>query len=139
DVGTEQDLDPLGPKDAADLFRDVPVLVAEELRPVLDNAHAAAEAAIRLGEFEAHVSATEDDEMRGQPVDFEQLDVRHGDGLGQTGDRWDRGVGSDVQEDPLAHQRARSALPQADLQRSLADEPPLAYDQVGTAGLVEIE
>ena len=41
----------------------------------LDDRHAAAEAAIRLGEFQADIAATEHDECVGKPVDFEHLNV----------------------------------------------------------------
>ena len=77
---------------------------------MLDDGHAAAEAAVRLGELEADIPAAEDDEVLGQPVEFEQLDVRQRPGIRQAGDRRDRGVGSQVEEDSVACQHARAAV-----------------------------
>ncbi len=53
---------------------------------MLDNGDAAAEAAVGLGEFEADIAAAEDDQVRGQSVEFEQLDVRERSGIRQAGD-----------------------------------------------------
>src|SRR5262249_37085094 len=97
-VGPEKDIDPFGAEDAADFFGNVRVLAGEKLRPVLDHGDAAAEAPVRLGELEADVAATEDDEVLGQPVEFEQFDVRHRAGIRQAGNRRDRGVGPQVEE-----------------------------------------
>src|SRR5258708_5538430 len=74
-LGPKLDFDFFGTEDAPDFFRDVRILAAEELRPVLDDGDAAPEATVRLGEFEADVPAAEDDEALGQAVEFEQFNV----------------------------------------------------------------
>ena len=76
---------------------------------MLDDGHAAAEASVRLGEFEADVPAAEDDEVSGQSIEFEQLDVRERSGIRQAGDRWNRGAGAQIEEDAAACQHAPSA------------------------------
>src|SRR5262249_27279265 len=109
-VGPDLDVDLFGVENAPDFLRDVRVLPAQELRPALDDGDAAAEATVRLGEFEAHVAATEDDEVLGQAVDLQKLDVRERPGFYQAGHRRDRGVRADVEENPRAFQHARSAV-----------------------------
>ena len=104
-----------------------------ELRPVLDHRHAAAETAVRLGEFQADVAAAEDDQVRRQAVEFQRLDVRQRPGVREAGGRRDRRPRPDVEEDPLALQHARAAVAQAHLQRFRRHEPPVAHDQLGAA------
>src|SRR5208282_3795432 len=94
----------------------VRILAAEELRSVLDDGHAAPEAAVRLGEFEANIPAAEDDEVVGHPVEFEHLDVRERPGIRQAGDRWNLGVGPQVgipARLPTRGYRRHSNAPQA--------------------------
>jgi hypothetical protein len=50
-------LDPLAAKNTVDFGCDIRILAAEKLRPALDQADAAAEAPVRLGEFEADIPA----------------------------------------------------------------------------------
>src|SRR5262249_8610217 len=93
-LGRKQDLDPFAAEDPLKLRRDVRILALDELLSVRDDGHAAPEAAVRLGELEADIAAAEDDEMLGQPIDLEQLDVRERSGIRQAGDRWNRGMRS---------------------------------------------
>ena len=57
------------------LVRDVGILAGHELRPMLDDRHAAAEATISLGQFEADIAAAEHDQMCRQVVEFQSLDM----------------------------------------------------------------
>src|SRR5262249_45579067 len=132
-VGPDKDVDPFGTEDAADFFGNVRVLAGEELWPVLDHGDAAAEAPVRLGEFEADVAAAEDDEVLGQPGELQQLDVRHGTGPRQAGNRWDRAMGPQVEEDAVACQHAGAAVVQTHFERLRRDETPGAHDQFGAA------
>ena len=74
-LGRKENLDPFVGEELPDGVRDVGVLPAGQLRPVLDHRHAAAETAVSLGEFEADVAAAEHDQVRGQTVEFERFDV----------------------------------------------------------------
>src|SRR4029453_2131371 len=96
----------------------------------------ASEAAVRLGEFEADIPAAEDDEMLGQPVELEQLDVRERSGIRQAGNRWNRGMRPEVEEHALPFQHSCATLVQTHLQRLRSDESRRAHDQLGTARLV---
>src|SRR5439155_9149273 len=95
---------------------------AEKVFSVVDDGHAASEAAVGLGEFEANVSAAEDDEMLGQPVELEQLDVRERSGIRQAGNRWNRGVRPHVEEQSLPFHRSCATLVQTHLKRLRPDE-----------------
>ena len=112
---------------------------AEKLRPALKDGHTAAEAAISLGELEAHIPAAEDDKMLGHPARFQQLDMCERLGLRQAGHRWNRGVGANIEKDPLARQFARAPAVQTDLNGFWCDEAPLAHDQLGAARFVAIQ
>jgi hypothetical protein len=139
DVGGEKDLDLFAREDVPDFVGDVRVLATQELRPVLDKGHAAAEAAVGLGKFEADIPAAEDDKVLGHPPEFEALDVRERSGLGQARDGWDRGVGPQIEEDPVAGQDTGAAVVQPYLERLLGDEAPGAHDQFGPARLVVVQ
>ena len=69
---------------------DVLVLARDQARCQLDHRHLTSEAAIDLREFEADVTAAQDDEMRGEKIDVHHRavgEVRH---LVEAGDRRDR-------------------------------------------------
>src|SRR5262249_40050212 len=102
DVGSQKDFDLFGGKEAAKFLGDFRVLGAEELRPVLDHRNAAAEALVRLGEFEADIPAAEDNEVFGHTVEFEQLDVSQRPGIRKPSDRRDGGMSAQVEEDVVA-------------------------------------
>ena len=55
--------DPLGLKDVAHGLRDVLVLARDQARPLLDDGHLGAEAAVHLREFEPDIAAADDDQM----------------------------------------------------------------------------
>src|SRR5207253_14650 len=86
-LGRQEDLDPLVAEELADGVRDVGVLLGKKLRPVLDHRHAAAETAVSLCELEADVAAAEHDQVRGQTVELERLDVCEWLGVREAG-RW---------------------------------------------------
>ena len=55
--------------------RDVGIFPAGELRSRLDDRDPAAEAAIGLRHFQADISAAQDDQVAGQAIELEQLDI----------------------------------------------------------------
>src|SRR5207245_4825754 len=57
------------------LLRNVGILLAQKLRRMLDDRHAAAEATVRLGEFETDIATAEDDAMWRYVVEFQRLDI----------------------------------------------------------------
>src|SRR5205807_2880951 len=63
-------------EDPPHLVRDVRILPAGELRSMLDDRNAAAEAAICLRHFEADIPATKHDQVLWHIVEFQRLDVR---------------------------------------------------------------
>src|SRR5262249_46551430 len=108
--------------------------VLEESRTVLDDRDAAAEAAHRLGEFQADVAAAKDDEVAGQPFQVQGFDVRHRPGSGQPVHVGNVGAGAEVDEDTLAPQQARAAGVQRYTHSFRFHEPGLAHDQLRPAG-----
>ena len=98
---------PSSPRMLSDLFRHVGVLAPGELRSVLDDGHAAAEAAVGLRQFEADIAAAEHDQMRRQIVEFQRLDIRQRPGGIEAGNVWYRRMGSDIEEHLIAGQHAR--------------------------------
>ena len=85
-LGRKENLDPFVTEEPPDGVRDVGILPADQLRPVLDHRHAAAETAVSLGQFEADIAAAEHDQVRGQAIEFEHLDVRERPGVRQAGE-----------------------------------------------------
>ena len=65
-------------EDAAHGLRDVGVLAADDLGPLLDHRHLGAQAAEGLGELEADVAAADDDEVAGQLFEREHAGVVEG-------------------------------------------------------------
>ena len=64
--GRYQNLNSFVAQDPLHFLGDVAILAGHQLRPVLDDGHAAAEAAVSLGQFETDLAAAEHDPMRGQ-------------------------------------------------------------------------
>jgi len=57
DLGADQELNTFVAENVLQRLRDVWILAAYQLRPVLDHGHAAAEAPIGLGQLQPHVPA----------------------------------------------------------------------------------
>ena len=66
---------------------------------MFDDRHAATEAAIGLRQFEAHIAATQHDQMRRQIVKFEGLNIRERPGCSEAGNIGDGRMSSDIDED----------------------------------------
>ena len=76
---------------------------------MLDDRDAAAEAPHRLGEFQADVTAAEDDEVLGQTFQVQGFDVRHRPGESESGHVGNAGPSADVDEDAIAAHEPRAA------------------------------
>src|SRR5262249_60321448 len=96
-----QDVGAFAAKDPLDLDSDVRVLVVENLLTLRDDGDTASEAAVRLRELEADVSTAEHDEVLGQAIELEQLDVGERPGIREPGDGWHHGMRPDVEEHPV--------------------------------------
>jgi len=75
-LGREKYLDPFVTENSPHCVRDVRILATEELRSVLDHRHAAPEATVSLGKFEADIPTAEDDQVLGHTIEIEHLDMR---------------------------------------------------------------
>ena len=91
---------------------------------MLDDRHAAAEAAVGLRQFEADIAAAEHDQVRRQIVELQRLDMRERPGGLEAGNVRNCRVRSDVEEHLVARQHARAAVVQAHLERFRRDETP---------------
>ena len=109
-LGRQQDLDPFGPEHLEDRVGDVGVLTAGELRAALDDGDVAPEATVRLRELKAHIAAPEHDEVRGEAVELQHLDVRERLGGGQARDLGNGGVRADIQKHAIARQPSGAAV-----------------------------
>jgi hypothetical protein len=77
---------------------------------VLDDGDAAPEALVRLRELEAYIAAPEHDEMHGEAVKLQHIDVRQGLGGDQARDVRNGGVRAHVEEHAIACQPSGAAV-----------------------------
>ncbi len=102
------------------------------MRPALDDGDLGTEVPEGLRHFQADVAAADDDEVRGQHVERERLDVRERYGFAQARDRWNGGACAKVEEDALAREPARAALA-GNFDDARLDEPPPPEHEVEAA------
>ena len=121
------------------LLGDIGVLASHDLRPGLDDRHAAAEAAIGLRHFDAGIAAAKHDQMRRQFIEFERLDMGERVRVPQTGNIRHGGVRADVDHDLIAGKHARAAFIQRNLDRFRADETAAAHDEFGAGFLIGLQ
>src|SRR5882672_2580259 len=118
------------------LVRNVAILLAEKLWPMLDDRHAAAEATVRLAEFETDITTAEHDQMWRHVVELQRFDIgKRARGLKAWNIR-DRRVCPEVEEDLVGRQYARAAVIEAHLERFRSHEAPGPHDQLSAAVLV---
>ena len=72
---------------------NVGVFFLKQPRTMLDDRDAAAEASHRLGELQADVTSSENDEVLRQALQVQGLDVRHWPGVGEPGNVGDTAPG----------------------------------------------
>ena len=139
DGGPGQDLDPLVPEEPLDRLGHVRVLAVDQRAVPLDDGHAAAEAAERLRQLEAHVAAAQDDQVFREVVQVQGLDVGQRARLREPGGVVDPGTRPGVDDDGLAAERPGPARVERDLDRLRRDEAPLAHDELRAALPVLLE
>ena len=118
---------------------DVGILAAHQPGSGLDHGHAAPEAAVSLGQFEADITAAEHDQMLRQIIEFEGLDMGERPGTLETGNVRDCRVRSEVEENLVASQHARAAVIQVHLERFRRHKTPSPHDQFGAARFVVLQ
>src|SRR5262249_4252173 len=77
-LGRHCEFDPLFTQNPQHFISNVRILTAHQLRSGFDHRHTAPEAPISLSQFETDIAAAEHDEMRGQIIELERLDMRQG-------------------------------------------------------------
>jgi hypothetical protein len=92
---------PLLLEDLLDGRGDVLVLAGCQPGTFLDYGDPGTEAPVHLGELERDVAATDDDEMFGHRVEFEDPDIGHVVDIGKSRHVRDQGAATDIQKDPV--------------------------------------
>src|SRR5262245_29215979 len=138
-LGRDQTLDALGAQHPLHLTGDVVVLPGEQLRAILDDRQATAEATVRLAEFEAYISSADHDQVWWYVVEFQRFDAGERAGGFQAGHVGHRAVGTDVDEDLVALEDTRPAVVQAHLECFRTHETARPHDQLGAAVLVGVQ
>src|SRR5260370_28026238 len=109
-------------------MRDVSILVGQKLRAALDQRHAAPQPAHRLAQFESDVAASQDNQVFGQALQFERLDMRHW--LCFAYPRYARHgcMGSDVHKYAVGSDRPFTAIAQRYVERAWCHESALTQN-----------
>src|SRR2546427_1891352 len=100
---------------------NVRILTTGEPRIAFHDRHAASQAAQRLRELKADISAAENQQMLGNHVEFQRLDMCQRKGLSKAGRGVDRRARSSVQKDAISAQDPSASIEQSDLQCPFAD------------------
>src|SRR5262249_26484555 len=125
---------PLVVEEPPQRFGDVAILAVSQGVVPLDDRNATAEASQGLGHLEPDVAAPQNEEVLGDAVQFEGLDVRHRTRLGEAGDWVDPRAGARADHDALAAEGARpAAFGSRHLDRPGPDEAALPLDKLRAA------
>jgi hypothetical protein len=109
-LGVQQDLDSLIDEQALERGADVRIFAAGELRTMLDHGHIRAEPAKRLRKFKADVPAAEHNQMPGQAIELQRLDMRHWRSFGQAGHLRNCRARTEVEKDAVSLDGSRGAI-----------------------------
>ena len=112
---------------------NIRVFAFEELRRTLDDRNTSAESAHGLGEFQADITSTEDDEVLGQTFQVQSFDMRHRCGKSESGHVGNAGPGADIDEDALAAHESCAAGVQRHFHGFRFREARFAHDQLRAA------
>src|SRR5216683_967771 len=132
--GIQQDLDSLIDEQILERGADIRILAAGELRTMFDHGHIRAEPTKRLREFKADVPAAEHNQMPGQAIELQRLDMRHWRSLSKAGHLRNCGARIEVEKDAVSLDGSRTAIAQLDFHRATSDESRNAIDQFRAAG-----
>jgi hypothetical protein len=89
-----------------------------------------------LRQLEARIAAADHDQVRGQVIKLERLDVRERPRLGKAGNFGNSGMRSDIEKDLIGHERARSSAMHGHFKSLRRDKAAAAHDQFGAACFV---
>src|SRR3546814_2570916 len=96
-----------------------------------------AEAPVSLGEFEADIPAAQNDQMVGNPVKFERLDIGERSGRREAGNRGHVRMRAQVEKQFLSGQSSCPAVVQRHLDRFRLDDASGSHDEFRPAGRSE--
>src|SRR5882724_9690356 len=113
--GIQHDLDSLIDEQVLKRGTDVRILAAGELRTMFDHGHIRAEPTKRLREFKADVPAAEHNQMPGQSIKLQRLDMRHRRSLRQAGHLRNCCARTEVEKDAVSLDGSLAAIAQLDL------------------------
>src|SRR4029077_2060489 len=120
-------------------IRDVGILPVHELRPMLYDRHATTEATVSLCKFESDITTPEHDQMWRQVVELQSLNICKRSGSLEARNARNCRVRSDVEENLMARQHARTTIIQAHLEGFGCHKTPSPQDQFGSARLVVLQ
>jgi hypothetical protein len=116
-----------------DRGRDVWVLATGDLWTAFDDGHPAAKAAIGLRQLQPDISAAEHDEVLGQPIEFQHLDISKRRRRVEPRNIGDRRVRPDIDHHIIPGEHTAAAIVEADRDRLRLHKPASAHNQLGTA------
>jgi hypothetical protein len=126
-------------KSAPSRVRDVLVLAMGQAVIALDNRHAAAETAERLRQLEADIAAADDQQVAGNVIKLQRLDMRERTGLAQARHGVDFRSRPCVDDHVRAAQHARAAAAERDFNRARRDETAAAEDELRARLVVNVD
>ena len=119
--------------------RNVGVFASGQLRSGFQDRHATAEAAIGLRQLQADIAAADHDQVAGQPIELQCLDIGERRCRCETRNLGYHRMGPEVENHALARQDPCAAVIEADFDGFRFNEPAAAHDQLGPARLVIVE
>ena len=122
-----------------DRGRDVWVLATGDLWAAFDDGHPAAKAAIGLRQLQPDISAAEHDEVLGQPIEFQHLDISERRRRVEPRNVGDRRARPDIDHHLIPGEHTAAAIVEADRDRLRRHKPASAHNQLGTARPVALE
>src|SRR6266404_991884 len=131
--GIQHDLDSLIDEQVLERRRDIGIFPTRQLRAVFYHGHIRAEPTKRLREFESDVPAAEHNQMPGQAIKLQRLDMRHWRSLGQGGHFGDCGARTEVEKHAVSLDCSCAAIAQLDFHRATSDESRNAINQFRAA------
>ncbi len=137
DMGARRDVDSLVLAKLVKRGRDVLIFPVGQTPISVQDGYPAAETAHGLGQFEADITAAEHQQVAGDVVQFEGLDVGERACFRKTRDVVDRRARARADDDIFTAKNPRAAVGQRDLDGLGANETPRTHDEL-RATLLEI-
>src|SRR5580658_3955777 len=139
DFGAEYQVDSLVFEEFAEGLREVIVFAKQETVVTFDYGYFAAEPTHRLGEFDADVAATENQEMFGDFIELKRFDMRQRARVDQAWNRVQRSARPGADDHVRSAEQAACTIAQGCLYRSRRDEAPRRENQFRARLLVVVE